>query len=117
MSNSSESADSLVDEIVTLTKRVDELTRQKDGAYAERNRLVAVLTKLFPAYMGKHPADDADWDPEWTNIVFLNIPSGQCTWHVHDSEMWMFKHLEFVETAKWDGHTTAEKYERLARLL
>lgn len=117
MSNSGESPEALVDEIVALTKQNDELTKQKDAAYAERNRLVAVLTKLFPAYLGKHPEEDKEWEDDWRNIVFLNIPSGQCTWHVHDSEMWMFKHLEFVETAKWDGHTTAEKYERLARLL
>jgi hypothetical protein len=27
-----------------------------------------------------------------------------------------FKHLKFDENIGWDGHTTQEKYERLAKL-
>jgi len=43
-------------------------------------------------------------------------PTGQMTWHIHDSELPMFDHLGRASVNTWDGHTTEEKYERLAEL-
>jgi hypothetical protein len=37
------------------------------------------------------------------------------TWHVHDSEVPLFTHLEMRE-GDWDGHDTDGKSRRLARL-
>lgn len=38
------------------------------------------------------------------------------SWHIHSSELPVFAHLPNDGRYKWDGHTTAEKYERLDRL-
>jgi hypothetical protein len=91
------------------------LIQEKQQAYTERNALVAALSKLLPSRLSRHPDDDTDWDDDWRWIVFVNGPTGQMSWHIHDSERPMFDHLEACETA-WDGHTTPEKYERLAAL-
>jgi len=83
-------------------------------AYAERDRLVAALSKCFPSHLVQHKG--ADWEDDWRNIVCIHLPTGQVTWHIHDSEVEWFSHLPTDEIHNWDGHTTAEKYERLAAL-
>jgi hypothetical protein len=92
---------------------LDDLRAQKDAAYAERDHLVAALSKQFEAHLCRH--DGADWEDDWRNIVCIHLPTGQATWHIHDSELPLFHHLATAE-AHWDGHSTAEKYERLDQL-
>ncbi len=94
----------------------DAMKAAKDNAYAERDRLVAALSKLFPACLARHDAADLAWDDDWRWIVFITLPSGQASWHIHDSELPMFAHLPRSERMLWDGHDTPEKYRRLAAL-
>jgi len=92
------------------------LREQKDGAYAERDNLVCALSKLFPASLERHPDSDTTWEDDWRWIVFIDLPTGQATWHIHDSELAMFDHLPRFIGREWDGHTTPQKYLRLAAL-
>jgi hypothetical protein len=95
----------------------------KNHAYHERNMLVAALSRLFPASLERHPEEDLNWEDDWRWIVFIKLPCGTegatdvfkvASWHIHDSELPLFDHLD-REYGKftWDGHTTEEKYERL----
>lgn len=93
---------------------IAELEKQKNYAYEERNMLVSALSKLFPSYLAEHQEDE-DWEDDWRNIVFIELPTGQVSWHIHDSELKFFSHLEYQEN-KWDGHNTKEKYRRLGKL-
>lgn len=95
--------------------RIVELEEWKNRAYSERDKLVAALSKLFPASLELHPENEA-WEDDWRWIVFIDLPTGQATWHIHDSELPMFDHLPRLAGRKWDGHTTEEKYQRLADL-
>ncbi len=104
----------LLDEAVRLMSRPDEsaqLRQQKDAAYTERDRLVHALTKVFPSYLCRHDDADKEWDADWRWIVVVDLPTGQASWHIHDSERPWFD-LEILENS-WDGHTTEEKYQRL----
>jgi hypothetical protein len=92
-----------------------ELDAAKNAAYTERNALVAALSKMFPASLERHPAEE-EWEDDWRWIVFIDLPTGQATWHIHDSELPNFAHLPREAGRKWDGHPTAEKYARLAAL-
>lgn len=105
-------------EIESLTAQLNAVTKAKDGAYWERNQLVAALTKLFPSWREKHPDSDATWESDWRNIIFIELPTGQASWHIHDSEYDYFKDLpqSAHSICSWDGHTTEEKYARLAAL-
>jgi hypothetical protein len=94
----------------------EELRKQKDAAYAERDKLVAALSKVFPACLGRHADDGQPWDEDWKWVVYIVLPTGQVSWHIHDSEVPMFSHLRRDPAFPWDGHTTEEKYERLAAL-
>jgi len=106
-----------------------ELEAAKNTGYSERNQLVLALSKLFPAWLERHPIEETDWDDDWRWIVFIEIPVGapagtltelgqaeQLTWHINDREQPLFEHLQVRDGNSWDGHTTAEKYARLARL-
>lgn len=113
----------LTDPLASSKEQPDEVTAlraAKDGAYAERNKLVAALSKLFPAWLERHPDADTTWEDDWRWIVFINLPngpgSGQVSWHIHDSELIQFDHLSRHSGNGWDGHTTEEKYLRLACL-
>lgn len=92
----------------------DEARATKDGAYSERNRLVAALSKLFPASIGPHVGEP--WEDDWRNVVFIDLPTGQVSWHIHDSELPLFAHLGHDATRAWDGHSDSEKWQRVARL-
>ena len=67
------------------------------------------------AWLAEHDPNDAEWDPEWRTIVFIDGPTGQLSWHLHDSDVPLFDGLPRGPNS-WDGHTTPEKYERVARL-
>ena len=83
-----------------------------DAIYRERNQVVAALSKCFYSWIGT--VDDAE--PGWTKAVYIDLPSGQVSWHIPDHEIPdLFGHLQ-ESGEPWDGHTTEEKYERLAAL-
>jgi len=84
-----------------------------NAAYRERAHLVALLAAIYPSHIGPAP----DTDPSWS-IVYVQLPTGQASWHIARSDMPLFAHVPTSDPTKthWDGHTTAEKYERIARL-
>lgn len=96
------------------TSSTEALIAAKDTAYAERNKLVRLLAALFPSGIAKTDIDG--WDPEWHWCVYIDLPTGQASWHIHESEYPAFAGLPHYEGA-WDGHTTDEKYGRVEQLV
>lgn len=93
-----------------LAEAADEIERlraDKDGAYHERNMLVALLARIYPS--GIKRTEIEGWDPEWHGCVYIELPTGQASWHYHDSEAHLFVDLPSYE-GEWDGHTAEEKY-------
>ena len=88
----------------------EELGRRKDATYLERNQVVALLARLFPS--GIRRTDIVEWDEEWHGCVYIGLPTGQVSWHYHDSHAYLFAHLPPYD-GEYDGHTTEEKYERV----
>ena len=91
--------------------RIKKLEAARDGAYAERNRLVAFLSNIYPSGVKKTAIPG--WDEAWHNCVYIDLPVGQASWHYHNDETHLFAHLPPYEN-EWDGHTTEEKYERIS---
>lgn len=80
-----------------------------DGSiYTERARLIAHLAAIYPAIM-THDADQAA--PGWP-VIYLELPTGQVSWHLHPDDLVLFGHVP-AGTVAWDGHTTDDKYRRL----
>ncbi|MEV5592200.1 hypothetical protein [Streptomyces sp. NPDC052496] len=86
---------------------------ERDGAYRERAQLLAWLATAHPAVLA--PAPDVD-EPGW-QILYLDAPCGQLSWHIAPRDAELFGHVERVPAddprAQWDEHTTEEKYQRI----
>lgn len=89
-------------------------TTAADAAYAERNCLVALLARLYPSGIKRTAIEG--WDPEWHGCVYIDLPTGQASWHYHDSETDLFDDLPPYH-GEWDGHSTEEKYRRVRVLM
>lgn len=88
---------------------------QIDEVYAERNQVVALLANTLFSIgfsVGIRKTEIEGWDPEWHNCVFIDLPTGQISWHYHDREASLFERLPPYEKP-WDGHTTELKYLRM----
>jgi hypothetical protein len=44
---------------------------------------------------------DKKWDHRWGVVAFIELPTGQVSWHIESPDI------------KYDGHTTEEKYKRI----
>jgi hypothetical protein len=87
-----------------------------DAVYLERNQVVAGLAALELGYtVGVTLTAIDGWDPEWHGCVYLDLPTGQCSWHYHSSHADLFAFLP-PYTGTSDRHDTAEKYRRLLAL-
>jgi GNAT superfamily N-acetyltransferase len=91
---------------------------RKDAAYRERNQVVAGLAMLavrlgYKAGTAKTAIEG--WSEDWHGCVYIELPTGQVSWHFHDSQASFFDFLPPYE-GKWDGHDTEEKYGRLAAM-
>jgi len=92
---------------------LEEMRARKDAAYEERNRVVAALARVFPS--GLRRTNIPGWDAEWHGCVYIDLPTGQVSWHYHDTQAHLFDGLP-TYPGEWDGHDTATKYRRLAAL-
>lgn len=83
--------------------------------YRERAQLVAHLADQYPSVIAFSDPNE----PEWP-VVYVDTPAGQCSWHLALADLDLFGHVEQVPAddprAVWDGHSTEEKYRRLAAL-
>lgn len=92
---------------------LEEMRDRKSAAYKERNRLVALLARVFPSGLAKTAIEG--WSVDWHNCVYIDLPTGQASWHFHDSDMPLFRGIQ-PYWGQWDGHTTEEKYEHIEHL-
>jgi len=91
----------------------DDQRAEKDEAYRQRNHLVAALARLYPS--GIRPTNIEGWSPDWHGCVYIDLPSGQISYHYHDSQAQLFSELPLY-TKKWDGHDKETVHSRLAAL-
>jgi hypothetical protein len=89
----------------------DDSSNVLNAAYRERAQLVALLAAIYPASWNYSDPDE----PEWA-VVYVGLPTGQASWHVHADDMGLFSHVRRDNATRWDGHSTEEKYRRIARL-
>lgn len=80
-----------------------------DDVYRERAHLLALLATHYPAHFEIDPEA-----PDWP-VLHLDFPTGQCCWHISQNDLHLFGHVEAEPGNTWDGHTTEEKYRRIAQ--
>lgn len=79
------------------------------SVYRERAALTALLAACYPSTLGHTDPQEPDWA-----VLIVNMPSGQAAWHISPDDMDLFGHVDRTDVDLWDGHTTAQKYERIA---
>lgn len=118
-----------------------------DSVYRERDFVVslAALLLIRHAPLPGHELataflrydDSAGWDEDWRWTVVMVLPTGEVSWHIHDSELSLFARLVRVtiqpdgvgaafvwpvsggvtigsaEGYRYDGYSTDEKYRRI----
>lgn len=92
-----------------------EMEARKDAAYEERNRCVALIARMavaigLPVAVTKTAIEG--WSEDWHGCIYISLPTGQASWHFHDSHAHLFAGLPATD-ATWDGHDTPEKYRRV----
>jgi hypothetical protein len=92
---------------------VEQMQVKINAVYEERNRLVALLARVYSSGISRTNIEG--WDPSWHNVVYIDSPMGQLSWHYHDRDAHLFADLDFYP-GTWDGHSTEEKYGRLEQL-
>ena len=100
-----------------LRKKVAELEQQKNTAYAERNRVLAALAKAgqelgWNVGVGQHDPADTNWESDCRTLLFIDLPTGQASWHYPDNQKGLLEQLPKY-ASPWDGHSTVVKYERV----
>ncbi|WP_435601295.1 hypothetical protein [Streptomyces sp. C10-9-1] len=90
--------------------------QERDAVYRERHWLLGWLAAEHTAVIV--PALDIS-EPGW-QLLYLYAGDTQMSWHIGPADATLFAHVTRVATddprARWDGHTTAEKYAAIQRL-
>ena len=88
-------------------------TGEAAAAYTERNHLASALAHLFPSGIARTAIPG--WDEEWHGCVYIDLPTGQISYHYHDSEHYLFVDLPPYRGI-WDGHDKETVHQRLMDL-
>jgi hypothetical protein len=99
-----------------LTEMERSLRTQRENLRAERIILIACLSKEFPAILAHHTPDESGADYDWGWVVYIELPSGQVSFHIGESRGW-FDHLAVANIPVWDGHNSEQKWGRVTAYL
>lgn len=79
---------------------------------AERDLLVAVLSRIWPS----HITTAGRRSIIWSEVVCIHSPAGQLAWGLPPDRQHWFSHLE-RSACEWDRHGASERAARLRALL
>ena len=75
-------------------------------AYKERNTSV-ILSALLAAELGYKSGWGKDgnesWDDEWRTVVYIDLPTGQVSWHMDPETSEIARSLLPLYKGKWNG--------------
>lgn len=87
---------------------------EKDAAYLQRNQLVALLARIYPSGIRQTQIDG--WSHDWNGCCYIDLPSGQISYHYHDTHSFLFSELPEYKVA-WDGHDKPVVKDRICNLI
>ncbi len=99
---------------------IKQLYSEKNGAYKQRNECVAMMAKMAIQLgydVWQHKTTIEGWDKAWHNCVYIELPTGQVSWHFHDSEAQLFSFVSEKSNKLWDLHDNEIKLLRMKRYL
>lgn len=104
-------------DLVFCGTTTDKSQGEIDKVYWERNLCAATLAKMAnEAGFEAGLAIDEDAEEGWKNLIFIDLPSGQISYHIPDHILEWFMGLVHYHK-KWDGHTIYDKERRMLRFI
>jgi len=94
-----------------LISQIDNVLRiaGHERAIALQALAASALLLGYPISLG---IDPKSLDPRWANLLFIELPTGQVSWHIHREDLMLFENLPQNQIV-WDGHTREERDERI----
>lgn len=94
---------------------MSDLGSQEDinKVYTERNACVG-MAYIMATALGYNVGVKVE-DPQWP-IIFIDLPTGQVSWHIPIGDLASYFPYGRIPaySGEYDGHSTEEKYSRLA---
>jgi hypothetical protein len=81
-----------------------------DQVYAERNFVVVAFARVAARLGWRVGVLEDPAEPDWP-VLLVDTPKGQVSWHLTRKEADAAGFGRY--DGAWDGHSTAEKYDRL----
>ena len=88
-----------------LLKENAELKQRADKGYTERMIVVRLLCSIAENMgwdYGVGVDGNTDWEDEWRNVIYVDTPKGQVSWHIAPHDKHIFDGIKKY-TGKWDG--------------
>lgn len=100
----------------STTGRMEAARRHRAKAYGERNELIGVLTRLFPAHVG--PVAGNLHKLTERSVVCVHLPTNDVAcWVVTQEEVdEYFDHVPRIDVNHWDRATRDERSVRLRKI-
>jgi len=94
-----------------LISQVDAVLRTAGHERAIALHALAALAVVlqYPMSLGY---DSKQPDPRWQTLLFIELPTGQVSWHIHKDDLPLFDSLPQNQII-WDGHTREERDTRI----
>ena len=84
---------------------------------AEVVHLVRLLTLTYPSAISAAVPSRTGFDRELDWFVYVDLPTGQVSWHIKHEFKGLFSHLIALPISPWDGHGQEEKWNRIVELV
>lgn len=84
---------------------------------AEVVHLVRLLTLTYPSVISAAVPSRTGFDRELDWFVYVDLPTGQVSWHIRHEFVGMFSHLTNAPISPWDGHGQEDKWNRITSLM
>ena len=79
--------------------------------------MVAVLAKIYPSLISWHKQSETGVDHRSGEVVYIQLPTGQISWHIRDGDEYLFDGIQRVAVSPWDGHGEEEKWSRIIKFI
>lgn len=104
-----------------LLEAVDVLDNVSGSMYNlnwEKSLLVSMAAKAHESLLSPHEKHEGGWDPQDGWLVYINLPTGQVSFHIDNEVKNLLAHnVKVVKHSVWDGHGLSEKWKRIFKYI
>jgi hypothetical protein len=101
----------LQDQHLAGVRRLERDAAPSQPVYHERSQIVALLARLFPGGIRRTAIEG--WDEEWQGCAYIDLPTGQVSWHYHDNDAHLFAALPSSDGGVFDLTSPGKNQPRL----